>query len=169
MSLTMHSATVPVFVRMFNNMLTCLNKAQAHAEARKFDSANYLGLRLAPDMLPFTKQIQIATDMAKGCVSRLAGVEAPKWDDNESTLDALRERINKTLDYVQSIPAAQIDGSEQREIVLPTRVGDPLRFTGESYVKHFVLPNLYFHTSMAYALLRQAGVDLGKRDYLGAA
>jgi hypothetical protein len=169
MSLTMHNTSVPVFVRMFSNMLVWLDKAQAHAEARKFDTANYLGLRLAPDMLPFTKQVQIATDMAKGCVARLAGVEAPKWEDNEATLEALRERVRKALDYVQSIPAAQIDGSEQREILLPTRVGDPLRFTGEAYLKHYVLPNLYFHTTTAYALLRHAGVELGKRDYLGAA
>jgi hypothetical protein len=169
MSLTMHNTSVPAFVRMFSNMLAWLDKAQAHAEARKFDSANYLGMRLAPDMLPFTKQIQIATDMAKGCVARLAGVEAPKWDDNETTLEALRERVRMALDYVQSIPADQINGSEQREIVLPTRVGDPLRFTGESYLKHFVLPNLYFHATTTYALLRHAGVELGKRDYLGAA
>ena len=169
MSLTMHNTSVPVFVRMFSNMLVWLDKAQAHAETRKFDTANYLGLRLAPDMLPLTKQVQIATDMAKGCVARLAGVDVPKWDDNEATLDALRERIRMTLDYVQSIPAAQIDGSEQREIVLPTRVGDPLRFSGETYLKHYVLPNLYFHTTTAYALLRHAGVELGKRDYLGAA
>ncbi len=169
MSLTMHNTSVPVFVRMFSNMLVWLDKAQAHAETRKFDTANYLGLRLAPDMLPLAKQVQIATDMAKGCVARLAGVDVPKWDDNEATLDALRERIRKTLDYVQSIPAAQIDGSEQREIVLPTRVGDPLRFSGETYLKHYVLPNLYFHTTTAYALLRHAGVELGKRDYLGAA
>jgi hypothetical protein len=154
---------------MFSNMLVWLDKAQAHAETRKFDTANYLGLRLAPDMLPLVKQVQIATDMAKGCVARLSGVEAPKWDDNEATLEAVRERVRKALDYVQSIPAAQIDGSEQREIVLPTRVGDPLRFTGETYLKHYVLPNLYFHTTTTYALLRHAGVELGKRDYLGAA
>jgi hypothetical protein len=169
MSLTMHNTSVPVFVRMFSNMLGWLDKAQAHAEARKFDSANYLGLRLAPDMLPLTKQIQIATDMAKACVARLSGVEVPKWDDNEATLDALRERIRKTLDYVQSLPAAQIDGSEQREILLPMRAGDPMRFTGEAYLKHYVLPNLYFHATTTYALLRHAGVELGKRDYLGAA
>ncbi len=169
MSLSMHNTSVPVFVRMFSNVLSWLDKAQAHADARKFDSANYLGMRLAPDMLPFTKQIQIATDMAKGCVARLSGTEAPKWDDNEATLEALRERVRKALDYVHSIPAVQIDGSEQREIVLPTRVGDPLRFTGETYLKHYVLPNVYFHTTTAYALLRHAGVELGKRDYLGAA
>ena len=169
MSLTMHNTSVPVFVRMFNNMLNWLDKAQAHAEARKFDSANYLGLRLAPDMLPLTRQIQIATDGAKGCVARLAGLEVPKWDDTEVTLDELRARIRKTIDYVQSIPAEQIDGSVEREILLPTRAGEPMRFTGEAYLKHFVLPNLYFHTTTTYALLRHAGVEIGKRDYLGVA
>ncbi len=169
MSLTMHNTSVPVFVRMFNNMLNWLDKAQAHAEARKFDTANYLGLRLAPDMLPLTRQIQIATDGAKGCVARLAGLEVPKWDDTEVTLDELRARIRKTIDYVQSIPAEQIDGSEEREILLPTRAGEPMRFTGEAYLKHFVLPNLYFHTTTTYALLRHAGVEIGKRDYLGVA
>jgi hypothetical protein len=154
---------------MFGNMLNWLDKAQAHAEARKFDTANYLSLRLAPDMLPFTRQIQIATDGAKGCVARLAGLDVPKWDDNEATLDDLRARIRRTIDYVQSIPAEQIDGSEAREILLPTRVGEPMRFTGEAYLKHFVLPNLYFHTTTTYALLRHAGVEIGKRDYLGAA
>ena len=167
MSVSMHSSSVPVFVRMLNNMLAWLDKAQAHAEARKFDTANYLGMRLAPDMLPFTRQVQIATDGVKGCVARLSGQEVPKWDDNEASFDDLRARLRKTIDYVQSVPAAQIDGSEAREIVLPMRSGDPLRFTGESYLKHFVLPNLYFHSSMTYALLRHAGVDLGKRDFLG--
>jgi hypothetical protein len=113
MSISMHSASVPIFLRTFKAMLGWLDKAQAHAEARKFDTANYLGLRLAPDMLPFTRQIQIATDGAKGCVARLAGVEVPKWDDNEATLDELRARIHKAIDYVQAFTAAQIDGSDQ--------------------------------------------------------
>jgi hypothetical protein len=167
MSITMHSASAPVFVRMCGNMLSWLDKAQAHAEARKFDTANYLGLRLAPDMLPFTRQIQIASDGAKGCMARLAGVEAPKWEDNEASFDELRARLRKTIDYVQTFSAAQIDGSEAREIVLPMRHGDPLRFSGEAYLKHYVLPNLYFHAGMTYALLRHAGVELGKRDFLG--
>ncbi len=167
MSITMHSASVPIFVRQLGSMLAWLDKAERHAEARKFDSANYLGLRLAPDMLPFGKQIQIATDGAKGCVARLAGLEVPKWDDNEATLDEFRARIRKTIDYVQSVPAAQIDGSEAREIVLPVRVGEPLRFSGEAYLKHFALPNFFFHATTAYALLRHAGVELGKRDFLG--
>ncbi|MDP1649380.1 MAG: DUF1993 domain-containing protein [Rubrivivax sp.] len=169
MSLTMHSASVPVFVRMLGNMLAWLDRAEAHATARKFDSVNYLGLRLAPDMLPFSRQIQITSDGAKGCVARLAGVEVPKWDDTEATLAELRARVLRTIDYVQTFAAGQIDGSEEREILLPTRQGEPLRFTGESYLKHYVLPNFYFHATNTYALLRHAGVELGKRDYLGAA
>jgi hypothetical protein len=167
MSITMHSASAPIFLRTFSAMLVWLDKAQAHAEARKFDPNNYLTLRLAPDMLPFTRQIQIATDGVKGCMARLAGQEVPKWDDTEATLDDLRARIRKAMAYVESFSAAQIDGTEDKEIVLPMRSGDPLRFTGEGYLKHFVLPNLYFHASMTYALLRQAGVEIGKRDFLG--
>jgi uncharacterized protein len=167
MSLSMHAASVPAFVRQLAAMLAWLDKAQAHAEARKFSPDNYLALRLAPDMLPFTRQIQIAADFAKGCVARLAGQEVPKWDDDEATLDALRARIRKTIDYVQSVPAAQVDGSEAREIVLQMRVGDPRRYSGQDYLTQYVLPNFFFHATTAYALLRQAGVDLGKRDFLG--
>jgi uncharacterized protein len=166
MSLSMHSASVPVFVRMLGNVLAWLDKAQAHAEARKFDPGNYLGLRLAPDMLPFARQIQIASDGAKGCVARLAGLEVPKWEDNEATLDDLRARVRKTIDYVQSVPAARIDGSDAREIVLALRQGE-VRFSGEDYLRYYVLPNLYFHLTTTYALLRHAGVELGKRDFLG--
>jgi hypothetical protein len=166
MSLSMHAISVPVFVRTFKAMLTWLDKAQAHADARKFDSANYLGLRLAPDMLPLTKQVQIATDMAKGCAARLAGLEVPKWDDNEASLDDLRARLNKAIDFVQSVPAALIDGTEEREIVLPMRQGE-VRFAGQAYVLGYVLPNVYFHATTAYALLRHAGVEIGKRDFLG--
>jgi hypothetical protein len=165
----MYSASVPAFVRMLGNMLNWLDKAQVHADARQFDSNNYLGLRLAPDMLPFNRQIQIATDGAKGCVARLSGTDVPKWEDTEATLAELRGRVLKTLDFVQSFGAEAFEGSESREIVLPTRQGDPLRFDGESYLKHFVLPNFYFHATTTYALLRHGGVPLGKRDYLGAA
>jgi hypothetical protein len=167
MSLSMHSASVPVFERMLGNMLSWFDKAQAHAEARKFDSVNYVGLRLAPDMLPLNRQVQIASDGAKGCVARLSGQEPPKWDDTEVTLDDLRARVRKTIDYVNSVPASQIDGTEAREIVLPVRSGEPMRLSGEVFLKNFVLPNFYFHTTTAYALLRHAGVELGKRDYLG--
>jgi len=167
MTISMHALTAPVFVRMFSNLLGWLDKAEAHAAARKFDVNNYLGLRLAPDMLPFTRQVQIASDAAKGCMARLAGTEMPKWEDNEATLDELRARVRKTIDYVNSFTAAQLDGSESREIRVPRRTSEPLVFTGEDFVKHYTLPNLYFHLTTAYALLRHGGVEIGKADFLG--
>jgi uncharacterized protein len=169
MTITMHSASVPIFERQLGALLTWLDKAEAHAAARKFDPANYLQLRLAPDMLPFVSQIRIAGDTAKGCAARLAGQEIPKFEDNEASLVELRERVRRTLDYLESVPASAIDGSEGREIVLPMRNRDPIRFTGETYLRHWALPNFFFHVSMAYALLRHAGVELGKADYLGTA
>ena len=169
MTISMYSASVPAFQRMLGNMQAWLDKAQAHAEARRFDPNNYLGLRLAPDMLPLLKQVQIASDTAKGCVARLAGHDVPRWDDTEASLDDLRARLRKTLDYVGSVPAAQIDGSEAREVVIPLRNRDPLVFTGEAYLRHWALPNFYFHATTLYALFRHAGVDLGKGDYLGGA
>ena len=167
MSLTMYSASAPVITRVLGSMLAWLDRAEAHAQARSFDPTNYLGLRLAPDMLPFSRQIQIASDGAKGCMSRLAGTEIPKWEDNESTLDELRARIRRTLDHVQSFGPAQLDGSDSREIAIPMRSGDTLRFDGESFLKYFALPNFYFHATTTYALLRHAGVELGKADFLG--
>ena len=166
MTISMYSASVPVLRRQLGALLTWLDKAEAHALARKFDTVNYLQLRLAPDMLPFVSQIRIASDAAKGCVARLAGLESPKFEDNEVTWAELRERVRKTLDYVDSVPATAIDGSEAREIVIPMRNRDALQFSGEVYLKHWALPNFFFHITMAYALLRQAGVDLGKGDFL---
>jgi uncharacterized protein len=166
MAISMHSASAPVFVRVLENMLNWLDKAQAHAEARKFDPNNFLAARLAPDMLPFVKQVQIASDHAKGAMARLAGIENPKYEDNEASIDELRERIRKTVAFVKSVPADKVDGSEGREIVLPTRRGE-LRMDGESYLKHFALANFYFHCTTAYALLRHGGVELGKVDFLG--
>ena len=168
MSLSMHAASVPAFVRQLAAMLVWLDKAQAHAEARKFDTVNYLSMKLAPDMLPFVKQIQIASDGAKGCVARLAGVEIPKWEDTEATLDDLRARIRRTIDFVQGFAPAQIDGSEGREIVLQLRAGE-VRFDGQRFLEHWALPNFYFHVMTTYLLLRQAGVELGKTDYLAGA
>ena len=167
MAISMHSASVPIFVRMLGNMLIWLDKAEARAKAKNFDPDNYLGLRLTPDMLPFSRQIQIASDACKRCLSGLAGVEAPSWEDDESTLDELRARIAKTIAYVQSVPAEKIDGSDEREITLRIPDGGELKFAGEAFLKGFSLPNFYFHCTMTYALLRQGGVDLGKRDYLG--
>ena len=166
MPLSMNSASVPVFTQMLGNMDAWLDKAAAHAEAKKFDPSVYLTLRLAPDMLPFPKQIQIASDNAKGCVARLAGVEIPKYEDNEATLGELKARIAKTLDFVRSVGADKFSGAEQRTIELPQRNRDPLRFDGQTYLLHFALPNFFFHANMTYALLRHAGVELGKMDYL---
>lgn len=167
MSITMHTASVPVFIRMLGNLGTWLDKAEAHAQAKKFDPAVYLGARLAPDMLPFTKQIQIACDGAKFGVSRLAGVEAPKFDDSEASITELRERVRATIAFIQSVPASKIDGTEDKDVTIPRRDG-PMTLKGEFYLKHYVMPNFYFHLTTAYALLRHNGVELGKADYLGA-
>lgn len=164
-SISMHSASVPVFVRLLGNLSSWIDKADAHAQARKFDPAVFLGTRLAPDMLPFTKQVQIACDTAKFCVARLAGVDAPKHEDNEASLADLKARIASTVSYLQSIPAAQIDGSDQRDINVPRRDG-VLVLKGEAYLKLYAHANFYFHVTTAYALLRHNGVELGKSDYL---
>jgi uncharacterized protein len=166
MSISMHSASVPTFTRMLGNLLVWLDKAEAHAQAKKFEPSVYLTSRLAPDMLNFTKQIQLASDACKFGIARLAGVDAPKFEDNETNFAELRERVRKTLDFVQSVPASQIDGTEEKDVVLPRRDG-PITIKGEFYLKAFVLPNFYFHVTTAYALLRHNGVDLGKRDFLG--
>jgi uncharacterized protein len=166
MSITMYSASVPVFVRLLTNLGQWLDKAEAHAALKKFDTSVYLSARLAPDMLPFTRQIQIACDGAKFAVARLAGVESPKFEDNETSVAELRGRVAKVIDYLQSVPAAQIDGSEDKDIVIPRRDGS-MTMKGEAYLKHFALPNFYFHMTTAYALLRHNGVELGKSDFLG--
>ncbi|MDQ6680720.1 MAG: DUF1993 domain-containing protein [Pseudomonadota bacterium] len=167
MSITMHSASVPIFTRMLANLSSWLDKAEAHAQAKKFEPSVYLSARLAPDMLPFTKQIQIACDAVKFGLARLAGVEAPKFDDDEASIADLRMRIRKTLDFIESIPASQIDGTETKDVVVPRRDGS-ITMKGEAYLKQFVLPNFFFHITTAYALLRHCGVELGKADFLGA-
>lgn len=166
MTISMYSASVPVFRRQLGALLKWLDKAEGHAQARQFDTANYLQLRLAPDMLPFVRQIQIASDNAKGCAARLAGLEPPKFDDDEASFDDLRARIRRTIEFIESVDPARIEGSEKRAIVLPLRGREPLKFEGEFYLTQWVLPNFQFHCTVAYALLRHAGVALGKADYL---
>lgn len=166
MTISMHSASVPVFVTMLGNLVTWLDKAVAYGAARKFDPDTLLTARLAPDMLPLRVQIQIACDSAKFAVSRLAGGDAPSFDDSEKTIAELKERIAKTVAYLKSVPAERVDGSEDKAITVPRRAGEPLQFTGEQYLKHFSLPNFFFHVTTAYALLRHNGVELGKTDYL---
>lgn len=166
MSLSLYQASVPVFVRMFGNLSTILDKAAAYAEARKIDPVVLLNARLAPDMHPLTRQIQIASDAAKGCAARLAGLDVPSYADNEASFAELKARIDKTLAFIQSVPPEQIAAGAGREILLKMPSGE-LRFSAEDYLLHFVLPNFFFHLTTAYAILRHNGLDIGKMDYLG--
>jgi len=168
MSLSMYQISIPVFARALNNLAAILNKAVAHAEAKKIDPSVLINYRLAPDMLPLSRQVQIASDAAKGCAARLAGVEVPSFADTETTFPELQERIAKTLAFLNTVNAAQIDGSESRTVTIQLR-GKDVQFLGLAYLTSFVLPNLYFHVTTAYAILRHNGVELGKADYLGAA
>lgn len=167
MSMSMYEASVPALIRALTNLSAILDKASAYAAARKFDSAVLVQARLFPDMLPLSRQVQIACDTAKGAAARLAGAEIPKHEDNEATLADLKQRIAKTLEFIKSLPAAQFKDAEGRAIELKFP-SSTLKFQGSSYLTDFVLPNLYFHVSIAYALLRHNGVELGKSDYLGA-
>lgn len=167
MSISMYSASVPVYAHTLANLERILDKAEAHAAAKKFDPAVLLGVRLAPDMLPLAKQIQIACDAAKLSVARLAGIDSPKFEDNEASLADLKARIGKTLEFLKTVPAEKVDGSEKRGVRVPRRDGE-MKFDGETYLKHYALPNFFFHVTTTYALLRHNGVELGKADYLGA-
>jgi hypothetical protein len=162
----MYQASIPALVQMLNNLSAILDKAEAHAQDRKIESEVLLNYRLAPDMLPFIRQIQIAADLAKGAAARLAGVEVPKHDDTEKTFADLKARITNTVAFVQSIQPSDIDGSEGREINL-TLGEHKMNFKGQPYLVHFVLPNFYFHCTTAYDILRLCGVELGKRDFIG--
>ena len=167
MSLSMHQASVSVFVRVLGNLSAILDKGLADAEARKIDPAVFLNARLAPDMHPLSRQVQIASDAAKGCAARLTGSEPPSFPDTESSFAELKERLAKTIAYVQGLEPGKFDGSETREITL-TFPGGEFKFSGQDYLFNFAVPNLYFHATTAYAILRHNGVPVGKRDFLGA-
>lgn len=167
MTISMYQASVPVCIRMLNNLAGILEKAAAHAEAKKIDPSVLINDRLFPDMLPMGRQIMIASDTAKGGAARLAGLEPPKYEDNEKTFPELIERLRKTVNYLKTLKPEQIDGSEKRAITLKVR-DDTLTLEGLPYLLNRVLPNLYFHISIAHAILRHNGVDIGKKDYLGA-
>lgn len=166
-TISLYRASVPVFVRQLQALSAMLGKADAHAQAQQLDPAGLTGARLAPDMLPLTSQIYIATDMAKGCAARLAGLDAPAYEDTETTLAELQARIAKTVSYLQGFQASQIDGAEERSITLKLRSGER-QFNGLDYLLGFALPNFFFHVTTAYGLLRHQGVPLGKLDFLGA-
>jgi len=166
MTISMYEASVPAFVSMLNNLSAMLDKAQAHAEGKKVAPAVLPAARLFLDMFPLSKQVQIACDFAKGTVARLAGIEIPKYEDNEQTIDELKARIAKTIAFAESVAAAQINGSEEREITL-TAGGQEMKFKGQPYLLGFSLPNFYFHLTTAYNILRHNGVEIGKRDFMG--
>jgi len=165
MTMSMSTASLPVFKHVLTNLSHFLDKAAAHAEAKKYDPANLLNYRLAPDMLPFTKQIQIACDATKIGVARITGIEAPKFEDTEASFPELKARIQKTLDFLATAPADKLDGTEDKEITFP-QGGGTRTMRAEDYLKLWALPNMFFHVTTAYVILRHNGVELGKRDYL---
>jgi hypothetical protein len=167
MSISIYDISIPVLSRGLTNLSAILDKAAAHAAAKKYDSGVLLQLRLFPDMHPLTRQVQIACDTAKGAAARLASVDIPKHEDTESTLDELKQRIAKTLDFLKTLSADQVNGAETRTIEIKFPNG-AWKFTALAYLTEFVLPNFYFHESMVYALLRQSGIEIGKTDFLGA-
>jgi hypothetical protein len=169
MAISMSSASLPIFRTMLGNLAHLMDKGLAHAQARKFDPQVLVTSRLAPDMLPFSRQIQIACDAAKNGVARMSGVEAPKFEDNEATFEELRARIAKTLAWLETVPADKLDGCEDKEITFPVGREATRTMKGEAYLKHWALPNFFFHVTTAYAILRHNGVELGKADYLAGA
>lgn len=166
--MSMYKASVPVFVQMLTNLSGILDKAAAHAAAKRFDSANFLSMRLIADMLPFARQVQIACDHAKRATARLAGVEPPKHPDEEKSLDELRARIASVIDYLKTLKPAQIDGSEMKEISFPGG-GATRTFKGEQMLLHYTYPNFFFHVTTAYDILRASGVEIGKADFVANA
>lgn len=167
MPLSMYQASIPVLIRGFNNLSVILEKAAAYAEAKKIDPSVLINARLAPDMYPLSTQIQIASDVAKGCAARLAGIDVPSYADTEVSFPELQERIARTVAFLQSVSAGQIDGSEEKPITIKMAQKD-IEFKGQSYLLSFVIPNFYFHMSMAYAILRHNGLEIGKRDFVGS-
>jgi uncharacterized protein len=166
MPLSMYQSSVPVLIRTLTSLKAVLEKGAAYAQAKKIDEAVLLQSRLYPDMLPLTAQVQIAADMARGGVDRLTGSEPASWEDNEKTFAELCARIDRTIEHLKSFTEKQLDGAETRSVVRKLR-GEPRTFTGVSYLQRFVLPNLYFHATTAYAILRHNGVEIGKLDFLG--
>jgi len=166
MKISMYEASIPTFLHSLRSLKTFLEKGVAHAEARKFDPNLLAATRLTADMLPLTRQIQIASDAAKGAAARLAGVDPPKFEDNEATLADLIARIDKTIDYLQGFKPAQFEGSDERTITIQTP-RQTFTFPGLIFLRHWAMPNFFFHVTTAYNLLRSNGVELGKADYLG--
>ena len=162
----MYQASAPRFANILRNLSGLLDKAQAHCEARKIDPAALTAFRLYPDMFPLARQVQIACDTAKGAVARLAGLEVPKHEDTEQSFAELKARIAKTLEFIDTVKPAQVDGSEGREVTLKMRSGE-VKFNGLQFLLGNAWPNFYFHVTTAYDILRHNGVEIGKRDFIG--
>jgi uncharacterized protein len=165
MKISMHALSVELFVNALGNLSWILEKGEASAAQRKFDPGVLLAARLAPDMLPLTRQVQIASDIAKNSVARLAAQEPPRFEDTESSIEQLRARLARTIDYLRSVPASALEGAETRDITVPTRER-VLEFRGLDFLQHWAIPNVFFHVTTAYNILRHNGVELGKRDFL---
>ena len=165
MKISVHAVSVDLLANSLANLSHLLEKGNAHAVARKYDPALLLAARLAPDMFPLTRQVQIAADMAKFGVARLAGVEAPKFEDKEQTFEELRTRIARTIDFIKGVPVSGLEGSDDRVIKVPLR-DRTLEFKGLDYLVRWVIPNSFFHVTTAYAILRHSGVEIGKNDFL---
>jgi hypothetical protein len=166
MKISMHAMSHDVFKRGLTQLLFVMEKGVANAQARGFDTSVLVNARLAPDMLPFSKQVQLTSDFAKNSMARLGGVDAPKFDDNETTMDELIGRVKKTLEYIGTVSPAALEGSETRDIKIPLR-DRTVEFKGLEFLQHWAIPNFFFHHVTAYNLLRHNGVDIGKRDFLG--
>ncbi len=167
MTISMYQASIPVSIRSLTNLIGILEKGAKYAETKKIDASVLVNSRLYPDMFPLSRQVQIASDIAKRGAAELAGVEAPKFEDNETTLSELIDRIQKTISYLNTFKPEQIDGSEERTITLQMR-DRTLSFQGMPFLLYFVLPNVYFHVATAYDILRHCGVEVGKQDFLGS-
>ncbi len=166
MTISMYQASVPRFVNILGNLSNILDKTQAHIDAKKLSDASLTAFRLFPDMLPMTTQVQVACDTAKGVVARLAGVDIPAFEDNEQTIAELKARVAKTIAFIETITPAQIDGTEDKDIV--TKRGEKeTHYKGMQFLLGHAIPNFYFHITTAYAILRHNGVEIGKRDFLG--
>jgi uncharacterized protein len=168
MTLSLYQAAVPVFIRALGNLVHVLKKGEEHAKAKSVTDEVLLQTRLIPDMLPLVRQVQIACDMGTRGTARLAGVEPMPFEDNETTLEQVYSRIDRALEYIKTFKPEQIDGSEARTIVLKTRTGE-MTFEGQAYLLHFLIPNLFFHCTTAYNILREAGTEIGKTDFIGQA
>ena len=167
MKISVHAVTVDTFAAALSNLSVLLEKGAAHAAAKKFDPSVLVNARIAPDMFPLSKQVQIACDLAKNSVARLAALEPPRFEDNEKTIEELRARVARTVDYIKGIPASAFEGSEDRDIKVPAGPDRTFEFKGLPFVQKWAIPNVYFHVTTAYNILRHNGVEIGKRDFLG--